>query len=329
MPVVPDGPHRLTGVCQALPSKRSDDLVVAPDDVEPVRPRGAISRRTLLLAAVGAVAAGVGVPVALTATRPRDRVAALGSRHPFVVAHRGGDDDWPEMSLLAYRSAIALGVDAVEVSLARTSDGVWFGLHDGTLDRTSGVQGFVAAQHTWAEVSRLRISAKATRDPSTPPQPYARLEDVVATVGRRRAIFVDPKAAQEHTDELLDLLARLIDHPQDLVVAKGEIGLQQHWATSAQARGYRTWGFTYGSLLGKDPALLTTDLSAWSWLGLDVGAGAQAWATMRALGRPLIAHVLSTAEQGRTAVSLGADGLMVSDVRAVLTPSDARTGTTG
>jgi glycerophosphoryl diester phosphodiesterase len=288
-----------------------------------------ISRRTVLLAAAGAVAAGVGVPVALAAARPRDRVAALGARHPFVVAHRGGDDDWPEMSLLAYRSALALGVDAVEVSLARTSDGVWFGLHDGTLDRTSGVRGFVAAEHTWAQVSALRISARTTRDPGTPAQPYARLEDVVAAVGGRRPIFVDPKSAQGHADELLDLLARLVDHPQDLVVAKGQIGLQQLWATRARAKGFRTWGFTYGESLGTNPALLTTDLPVWSWVGLDVGAGAKAWAAVRALGRPIIAHQVSTVDQRRTAVDLGADGLMVSDVRAVLAPSDASTRTTG
>jgi glycerophosphoryl diester phosphodiesterase len=55
---------------------------------------------------------------------------SLLDTRPFYVAHRGGSADWPEQSMLAYRSAVACGVDALEVSLARSADGVWFGLHD-------------------------------------------------------------------------------------------------------------------------------------------------------------------------------------------------------
>ena len=39
----------------------------------------------------------------------------------LVAAHRGGAGLWPENRLLAFRSAIALGVDFLEFDLARTS----------------------------------------------------------------------------------------------------------------------------------------------------------------------------------------------------------------
>ncbi|MFP3435407.1 hypothetical protein SB781_37230, partial [Paraburkholderia sp. SIMBA_061] len=79
------------------------------------------------------------------------------------------------------------------ISLARTSDGVWFGLHDETLDRTSGTSGFVAADHTWAEVQTHLISSAETNDPTQAPQPYLRFDELVEAYGSTHTIFVDPK----------------------------------------------------------------------------------------------------------------------------------------
>jgi len=55
----------------------------------------------------------------------------------LIAAHRGGAGLWPENSLLAFRSAIALGVDFLEFDLHLTADGEVIVLHDPTLDRTT------------------------------------------------------------------------------------------------------------------------------------------------------------------------------------------------
>jgi hypothetical protein len=65
-------------------------------------------------------------------------LAAASTSTPVYVAHRGGSIDWPEMTLYAYTQAGYWGCGALEVSLAQTRDGVYFGLHDSTLNRTSG-----------------------------------------------------------------------------------------------------------------------------------------------------------------------------------------------
>ena len=81
----------------------------------------------------------------------------------FYCAHRGGSRDFPEMSLYAYGQSALVGYPALEISLARTSDGVWFGLHDASLDRTSFNTGggsgttYVAASMTWAQVQSYYI----------------------------------------------------------------------------------------------------------------------------------------------------------------------------
>jgi glycerophosphoryl diester phosphodiesterase len=60
---------------------------------------------------------------------------------PLVAAHRGGALLWPENSLLAYRNALALGVDFLETDVHLTADGEVVIVHDPTLDRTTTAQG--------------------------------------------------------------------------------------------------------------------------------------------------------------------------------------------
>jgi glycerophosphoryl diester phosphodiesterase len=60
------------------------------------------------------------------------------------VAHRGGiADGFPENTLAAFRRAIALGADALEIDLRGTKDGRVVVLHDETLDRTTDGTGRV------------------------------------------------------------------------------------------------------------------------------------------------------------------------------------------
>ena len=48
----------------------------------------------------------------------------LSRKNGFMIAHRGGSDDWPDMSLLAYNESVNRGIPALEFSFSLTSDGV-------------------------------------------------------------------------------------------------------------------------------------------------------------------------------------------------------------
>lgn len=72
------------------------------------------------------------------------------------VVHRGGAALWPENSLLAFRSAIALGARLLEFDVHLTADGDAAVIHDPTLDRTTNASGSVAAR-TAAELQRVRL----------------------------------------------------------------------------------------------------------------------------------------------------------------------------
>lgn len=282
--------------------------------------RGLLSRRSVIIGGVGAlavIAAGVPVVAGLTA-RSGKLVAPLLASRGFSIAHGGGSDDWPEWSFEAYKNAVGYGVDALEVSLARTSDGVWFGLHDRTLDRTSGTSGFVASEHTWAEVAPHLISAARTRDPSQAAQPYMRFQELVDAYGSSHTIFVDPKyVSPRHYAELFRLMEGGVGEPTQSYVAKGYFSSVE-WARAAHAKGYATWGYYYGSDLEKDAGALTGTQSEWSLLGLDYGASVADWKAIRAFGKPVIGHILPTKAAVAVAEAKGAVGLMVSGVREVL-----------
>lgn len=63
------------------------------------------------------------------------------SDYVIVIAHRSDWRHHPENSLAAMDSAIAMGVDMVEIDVQRTADGVLICNHDATLDRTTTGKG--------------------------------------------------------------------------------------------------------------------------------------------------------------------------------------------
>lgn len=287
-------------------------------------PARRVSRRAVLTGGLGIAAlaaTGAAVPVALDRWRadPRGlRVSELVAAADFSIAHHGGSADWPEMSLEAYRRSVRIGVDALEMSVARSADGVWFGLHDATLDRTSGTTGLVASEHPWSELQRYRIRPTGAHDTSSAPQPYLPFPDLVGAYAKTHTIFVDPKAAEPRFyPELLALMDAAGPKATDSFVAKAYCTTKQ-WADAARARGYRTWGYYYGRDLADGSTPLAASQGSWDLLGLDVAAPDGAWAQLRALGKPIVGHIVASAADAQVVRARGARGLMVSAVREVL-----------
>jgi len=62
----------------------------------------------------------------------------------LVIAHRGDWRNFPENSLEGFSSAIDMGVDMVEMDVAKTKDNQLVIMHDKTLDRTTNGKGLVS-----------------------------------------------------------------------------------------------------------------------------------------------------------------------------------------
>ena len=223
---------------------------------------------------------------------------------PVQIAHRGGSADWPECTALAYREAAALSPDlALEVPVWRSADGVWVVSHDPSTAREFGVDLDIRTT-PWEALAQLRTLDGA--------QPMARLVEDVLAVHGDRVLFVDDKADQ-HVQDLLDVLDS--HGGPDRYVLKS-------FATSSAVpeegnrRGYTTWGYYYPD----DMQRFAETEGRYDLLGMSWDAPAATWTTMLGTGKPVIAHIVSSAEQARAGLDAGASGLMVSGVRAVVTP---------
>ena len=87
------------------------------------------------------------------------RATAAASEWPdwsvVFVAHRGGIvPGYPENTMAAYRRAIKLGAEVIEIDLRGTKDGEVAILHDETLERTTDGKGKIT-EHTLAELKKL------------------------------------------------------------------------------------------------------------------------------------------------------------------------------
>lgn len=71
-----------------------------------------------------------------------------------VAAHRGNSRYYPENTLVAFRSALELDVDMLEIDLHMTSDGELILMHDHKVDRTSNGTGLIR-EKTLAEMKAL------------------------------------------------------------------------------------------------------------------------------------------------------------------------------
>ena len=106
---------------------------------------------------------------------------------PLFAAHRGGSLLWPENSLLAFRGAIGLGADYIELDVHLSGDGEVVVIHDATLSRTTTGWGPVR-DRTLAALKALRLKDRggAVLDEAIPT-----LGEVAAAAaeGRRRMLL--------------------------------------------------------------------------------------------------------------------------------------------
>lgn len=115
----------------------------------------------------------------------------VSSLTTWVYAHRGASATHPENSLAAFEEALRLGVQGIELDVRATSDGVPVVIHDGGLQRTFGVDRFIA-DLTAAELRSIA--------PQVP-----RLDEVVALVGMSCHLNIEIKVSDIEVETLAAL----------------------------------------------------------------------------------------------------------------------------
>jgi hypothetical protein len=242
-------------------------------------------------------------------------VSEMLAQPKFYVAHRGGSADWPEGSLHAYTQSVAWGAPALEFSLGRSSDGVYFQLHDQYLDRTSlgtTTTTLNPALMTWDQINTYTINQYGRQEP------YCKLTDALDAYLDSHVFFIDPKYTKDFLPDLWDLLSEYPGYEDKIVLkyAGGDVSV----ADEAHAHGCKAWGFYYPT----DNLTNMVNLSGpyWDLIGMQVNSDgtydSSAWTQALSLGKPVVGHICSSKTMSDGAFAAGASGVMVSGVKSVM-----------
>lgn len=266
--------------------------------------------------ASGASASGIalrGLAAPAAPSRGFRSVAEMLGKPGATWAHRGGSTTWPEMSRYAYDQAVLAGYGALEFSANRTSDGVWIGAHDASLNRTSQTTGLpdISAM-TWAQVQTYQNSLNANGTP----RPYYRLDEFLDVFTPTHVVIIDPKhAIGAHDTEFLNLLDAHGGRSKIVVKFYGVGSGATALADKAKARGYETWGYFYEADV--TAGALATSQSHWSILGMNYDAPQAAWDAVLAFGKPVVGHIAATQANYAMAIAKGARMVQSAGVAAI------------
>lgn len=132
---------------------------------------------------------------------------------PLVIAHRGNSSVAPENTLAAFRSALELGVDGVELDYHHSADGVPVVFHDETLDRCTnasvlwGRAKIGIAECTVESLRKLDAGSWFGSDRKFADEPIATLDEALDLIcGAGATCVIERKAGNAET--LVALLSR-------------------------------------------------------------------------------------------------------------------------
>lgn len=97
---------------------------------------------------------------------PAEERSFFSGAKPRNFAHRGGAQIAPENTLYAYRNALEVGADIIELDVRTTKDNHIVALHDGTVDRTTNGTGGVN-EFALADLKKLDAAYRFSPDRST------------------------------------------------------------------------------------------------------------------------------------------------------------------
>jgi glycerophosphoryl diester phosphodiesterase len=123
----------------------------------------------------------------------------------LVVAHRGFSGVAPENTLAAFKRAIDLGVDMIELDVHLSKDGQVVVIHDDTLNRTTNGKGKVA-HHTLNELKQLDAGSWFGKQFSGEKIPM--LKEVLELTRGRMLLNIELKIGDQGQYTMMDLADR-------------------------------------------------------------------------------------------------------------------------
>ena len=233
---------------------------------------------------------------------------------PLIFAHRGASRVAPENTLAAFRQAVEIGADGIELDVQLSADGVPVVIHDATVDRTTDGSGWVR-DLTRAQLQELNAGGHAGA--AFADERIPTLEEVLAEVGYKLLIDIELKYP---TLETASLEAQVIE-----VIRR--LGMQQRgWLSSFKPYALHTarqWGpeipcgLLYGplSLTSWLLAPITPHNALHPYAGL---VGERMMQRARKRGQRVITWTVDDPAQARQLAGWGVDAIITNTPAALL-----------
>ena len=189
------------------------------------------------------------------------------------IAHRGASGNAPENTLAAFKKALAIGVDAVELDLHGTADGEIVVIHDATLERTTDLHGTV--NETPLETIQ-GADAGGWFDPEFAGEPVPTLTTALTCIGKETMAVLEIKdpliaeavVAKIHETETLETTVVISFHTAVLQTIRTlEPRIATGWLIGSQDKPLspvalcQQLGVLGSSLLNVNHALITAEFA--------------------------------------------------------------------
>ncbi|MDD2710694.1 MAG: glycerophosphodiester phosphodiesterase [Verrucomicrobiae bacterium] len=130
-----------------------------------------------------------------------------------VTAHRGDSTDFPENTLPAFRRAIQLGVDWIELDIHLTRDRQLVVIHDPDTGRVGGKK-LIVAQSTWKDLQQADAAAQFRNANNRtlhdcPPERIPLLSEVLSLALEQNQTRVSIQPKSDCVAEILSLIDRM------------------------------------------------------------------------------------------------------------------------
>jgi glycerophosphoryl diester phosphodiesterase len=238
----------------------------------------------------------------------RTAAQTIAESRVLVIAHRGNSSAAPENTLPAFDSALALGVDVVELDYRHTADGVPVVIHDSNYDRTTDAavcfgRNRIAVDSTTLDEAR-HLDAGRWFDSRFAGTRLATLAEALAAIMPRALVMIERKAGDAATCVRLlhekNVVDRVIVHAFD-------------WDFLAQCRRLAP-DLTLGALWreplepGTVEAARATGASVFGWR--DDRVTLDGIAAIHAAGLKVWVYTVDEFVRARELITFGVDGII-------------------
>ena len=237
----------------------------------------------------------------------------LTGRRTLNIGHRGASAAAPPNTMAAFRWAVEMGADWVELDVHLSADGVPVVIHDFSLDSTTDGSGRVA-ELPLAQL--LELDAGSRFDPRYAGERIPTLEEVFAGVGQQLLINVEMKVMGRSDRGMGEAVAQLVRR----------FGLENRVIVSSfnpfalRSLNRAAPDLPIGLLYSPLPYSWLARLLAWMMRDLNFQAVHPHWSLAKrsaiqrahARGRRVITWTVDDADRMRELVAWGVDGIITN-----------------